>query len=188
MTLEEAQKNVEIEEKISQKKEFLDEKVGKIAWKVFGIFVILYFIVTRFVQPVFASGESMEPTIHDGSIFLCNATVKKFNVDDIVVVGIPNKTPFDYQLIKRIVAVPGDSVEVIDGELYVNGIRETRGFEKMNDPGIAENKIVLSEGEYFVLGDNRNHSSDSRKYGIIKTKMIKGLLSKKCIETNFHLF
>lgn len=191
MTLEEAQKNAERDEKINQKKEYLDEKVGRIAWKVFMIAVIVGFIITRFIAPVYASGESMMPTIKDGSLILCNCMVKDYKTDDIVVISLWKTQKVPASIIKRIVAVPGDSVEIIDGILYVNGIKETRGFDVMEDPGIVTEKIVLGVDEYFVLGDNRNHSSDSRRYGIIQKSMIKGVLSEKsiknCIETSFHL-
>ncbi len=187
MTLEEAQKNAERDEKINQKKEYLDEKVGRIAWKVFMIAVVVGFIITRFIAPVYASGESMMPTIKDGSLILCNCMVKNYKTDDIVVISLWKTQKVPASIIKRIVAVPGDSLEIIDGILYVNGIKETRGFDVMEDPGIVTEKIVLGVDEYFVLGDNRNHSSDSRRYGIIQKSMIKGVLTEKCIETSFHL-
>ncbi len=188
MTLEEAEKCVDNSEKATRRKEYLDEKFGRISWKMFGCVVVVCFIITRFIQPVFAVGESMEPTIMDGSLLLCDVTVKEYHIDDIVLIMIPNGTPFRYQLIKRIVAGPGDSVEIIDGELFVNGIKETRGFERMEDPGIVSGRIVLGENEYFVLGDNRNHSSDSREYGLIQKDMIRGILSGNGIRTDITIF
>lgn len=187
MTLEEAQKNVERDEKIKQNKEYLDEKVGRYAWKFFLIAFIVLFIVTRFISPVYASGESMLPTIKDGSLILCNSMVKDYKVDDIVVISLWKTQKIPTSIIKRIVAVPGDSLEIKDGILYVNGIEENREFDKMDEPGIVTEKIVLGDDEYFVLGDNRNRSSDSRTYGIIYKSMIKGVLTEKCIETSFHI-
>ena len=64
--------------------------------------------------------------------------------------------------IKRVVATPGDSVQIIDGYLYVNSALVKDSFDKIADPGIAEEKLYLGEDEYFVLGDNRNNSEDSR--------------------------
>ncbi len=187
MTLEEAQKNAERDEKINQKKEYLDEKVGRIAWKVFTVVVIAFFLITRFISPVYASGESMMPTIKDGSLILCNSMIKDYKYDDIVVISVWEQTKMPISIIKRVVALPGDHIDIKDGILYVNGVKEERGFDIMEDPGIVTHEIVLGEDEYFVLGDNRNNSSDSRVYGIIKKKAIRGVLTKNCIETSFHI-
>ena len=64
--------------------------------------------------------------------------------------------------IKRVVAVPKDTVQVIDGALFVNGALVKDNFDKIADPGIAKQKITLGEDEFFVMGDNRNNSEDSR--------------------------
>ena len=75
--------------------------------------------------------------------------------------------------------MPGDTLQIVDGALMVNGIiveDDGQDFDKMEDAGIAANPIKLQSGEYFVLGDNRNSSEDSRSanIGIVKTNMIIG--------------
>lgn len=184
MTLEDAVKSSESSSRIISKKEYLDEKFSRMTWKILGIFVAACFIITRFIFPVYAVGQSMEPTIHDGSVLICYSTVKEYHVDDIVMIRILNGTPFPLHIIKRIVAVPGDSVEISGGALYVNGIKEDRGFDKMEDAGFVKEQIILGRDEYFVLGDNRNYSSDSREYGVINGNMIKGILSEWSIDSD----
>ncbi len=78
-------------------------------------------------------------------------------------------------IIKRIVACPGDTVEFVDGELYVNGTRESRFGFKFTPPGVGEDyKHTMQQDEYFVLGDNRGNSTDSEDYGPIHKSMIYG--------------
>ena len=80
--------------------------------------------------------------------------------------------------IKRIIGLPGERVKIQDGQIYINGsvLEESYGKEKIQDPGVAAKEIQLGTDEYFVLGDNRNASSDSRKeeVGMIKRDKIGG--------------
>ena len=71
---------------------------------------------------------------------------------------MPNGNKNSHCYIKRVVAVPGDTVEIKDGRLYVNGIRVVDDYDKMAEAGIAQNPLTLGSDEYFVLGDNRNAS------------------------------
>ena len=82
---------------------------------------------------------------------------------------------------KRIVGLPGDQIQVRDGLLYRNGKSLPDGLPLMEDAGIADNPVLLAPGHYFLLGDNRNLSRDSREYGPVPA----------CFITNkvlFHLF
>ncbi len=112
----------------------------------------------------------MEPTLKQGSIKLIKKWNLKIEHNDIVVIKKNNRI-----IIKRIVAIPYDTVE-IDDYLYINNERYDDLI--IQDGGIASNEIILNENEYFVLGDNRQNSIDSRfhEIGIIKKEEIIGKL------------
>ncbi len=119
------------------------------------------------------SGHSMNETYHDGEVvvFVRPLFYGRLKRGEIVCVNEGNGV----QLIKRIVALPGETVQVTNGVLYVNGeILEDYQGAPIEDPGIAKDEIVLEDGEFFVLGDNRNHSSDSRIIGAIPSRFITG--------------
>ncbi|HBA68592.1 MAG TPA: signal peptidase I [Lachnospiraceae bacterium] len=114
-------------------------------------------------------GVSMEPSLYNGQEVLINRLIYKLSAPrkDDVVVFLPGGNQNAYYYVKRIVAVPGQRVQIIGGMLYVDGIPEENDvYDKMEDAGIAENEILLGNDEYFVLGDNRNSSEDSRSGNI----------------------
>lgn len=136
---------------------------------IFYFFVIValtYLIITYVGQRTRVSGHSMETTLSDGDNLIVDKLSYRFNDPkryDIIV--FPFKYKENTYYIKRIIGLPGETVQVIDGYTYVDGElleSDIYGAEIMDDPGIAEVPVTLGEDEYFVLGDNRNHSSDSR--------------------------
>jgi len=129
---------------------------------------IVFFINAFFFQVCFVNGDSMNPTYKNGQILIANKFDKDIKRNDIIVININKKT-----IIKRVVGIPNDKVQCIDGYLYVNGIKFDDKF--MDNPGAISSEIVLGEDEYFVLGDNRNYSIDSRfeEIGIISKRNIK---------------
>lgn len=142
---------------------------GEILGWILYIAVIVglsFFIITFVGQRTRVSGSSMETTLHDGDNLIVEKLSYRFHDPkryDIIV--FPYQFEEDTYYIKRIIGLPGETVQVIDGYTYINGElldTDIYGAEVMNSPGIAEVPIVLGDDEYFVLGDNRNHSSDSR--------------------------
>ncbi len=160
---------------------------------------ILFFVIQAMVQSYQVQGPSMEPSVHNNELLLVNKAVY-FNVarstvdlllpfvdlqngndiypfhpprrGDIVVLRGPDGSTRDF--IKRIVAIPGDTLELRRGELYVKD-------ELVDEPYLADldsrgsvGPIVIPPGSYYVLGDNRSVSRDSRSWGPISEEMIVG--------------
>ncbi|WP_022763984.1 signal peptidase I [Butyrivibrio sp. XPD2006] len=143
--------------------------------------VIATALVFAFGMQVKVIGDSMQPTLKNGQAVLIDRALSKIispKTGDIIVF-LPNGNVNSHYYVKRIVATPGDKVQIIDGSLYVNDelkMEDSDLYDKMEDAGIAANPIKLQSGEYFVLGDNRNSSEDSRSanIGIVKSGMIVG--------------
>ena len=119
-------------------------------------------------QTVSVSGSSMEPSYHDGDRLIMEKV--SYRVDDpkrFDVVVFPRNG--NYYLIKRVIGLPGETVYInSDGEIFINGelLEESYGVEQIDDAGVATNTVTLGSNEYFVLGDNRNNSVDSRNTGV----------------------
>ena len=176
-----------IKEKARIKRNAEVKKYCRIALKEGGswilyVFIILaftYFIITYVGQRTRVSGHSMEATLQDGDNLIVDKLSYQFREPerfDIIV--FPYKYQEDTYYIKRIIGLPGETVQVIDGYVYINDkkLNESYGLEVMERPGIAEVPIQLKDDEYFVLGDNRNESSDSRdpSVGVLKREDLLG--------------
>jgi signal peptidase I len=130
------------------------------------VLCVAYLIVTYVGQRTQVSGHSMENTLSDNDHLLVDKLSYRFKDPqrfDIIVF------PFQYDrstyYIKRIIGLPGETVQIdTDGNIYIDGeiLEESYGKEVIQNPGRAIEPITLGDDEYFVLGDNRNNSSDSR--------------------------
>ena len=145
-----------------------------------GLAILMaFFLVYSFGMRTSVIGVSMENTLYGGQTILVNRIAYLLfppKAGDVVVF-LPNGNAHTHHYVKRVVATPGDTVEFRDGRLYVNGVMEEGDeYDKVADPGIAEEPLVVGEDEYFVLGDNRNNSEDSRSgnIGLVKRNLIEG--------------
>lgn len=130
-----------------------------------GIVVLACFLIVTYVgRRTTVHGDSMEPTLQSGDSLWVNMLAYRFGDPkryDIIV--FPYEDDVNY--IKRIIGLPGETVQITDtGDILINGevLVEPKKFDRIRNNGIASSPITLKEDEYFVLGDNRNNSRDSR--------------------------
>ena len=146
----------------------MTSKSGKITLIIIFAAVIIAFLVSKFlVQIMLVQGQSMEPAIKDKAFVLVNKLDKNYTTDDVIVFKNDNISGV---IVKRIVAVSGDEVEITGGCLKVNGTLLNGYTDFLSDM----EQIIVSDEYYFVLGDNYNNSIDSRNEEI-------GLVSKSQI-------
>lgn len=138
-----------------------------LGWLVF-IFIVIaasWFVVTFIGQRTQVSGSSMETTLSDGDQLIVDKISYRFRDPkryDIVV--FPYRYEENTYYIKRIIGMPGETIQIVDGEVYIDGklLGEHYGNAPMENAGLAADPVTLGDDEYFVLGDNRNNSQDSR--------------------------
>lgn len=133
---------------------------------------LIFWLVNSLVGRYRIDGNSMNPTLFNGEYLIINNFVYQLDEPergDIIVFKHPRN---ELNLIKRVIGIPGDMVEIGDGRVRVNGV-------VLDEPYIQaspnyENSWVVPEEQYFVLGDNRNHSSDSSAWGFLPKDLILG--------------
>ena len=149
--------------------------------KTIAIAFVIMVLLNMFVFNLsMVKGESMQPTLVASERLFINKVVYRFSAPshgDVIVLKDPSDGPDKKEfLVKRVVGVPGDTIEVKDQKLYVNGVAQQEGYTDVpiEDPGFEP--IVLEEGRYFVMGDNRHlgKSKDSRMFGSVKESDIVG--------------
>lgn len=151
-------------------------------WLVYIVIIVglTYLIVTYVGQRTSVSGHSMEPTLSHGDNLIVDKITYRFkDPERFDIIVFPYRYEENTFYIKRIIGLPGETVQVIGGYVYINGQlleSDIYGAEVMDSPGIAAEPITLGENEYFVLGDNRNHSADSREasVGVLKRDELLG--------------
>lgn len=142
----------------------------------------IYLIISLFSRKLIVDGNSMEPNYHNGDILKINSVAYLTSEPqryDVIAVHTPSM-----DLIKRIIALPGETVCIDEnGEVLINGeiIEDPFAKEaiKQDMRGLAADIITLKDNEYFVMGDNRNASTDSRTIGPIQKKQIIGKIREK---------
>lgn len=130
------------------------------------VFCAAYLIVTYVGQRTQVSGSSMETTLSDGDHLIVDKISYRFeDPERFDIIVFPFQYDTDTYYIKRIIGMPGETVQIDDsGTIYIDGevLEEIYGREVIQNPGRASDPILLGDDEYFVMGDNRNNSSDSR--------------------------
>jgi signal peptidase I len=153
------------------------KKVKKdMSWKSFFFYLALILLFRVYViEPHSVSGTSMDDTFHTKDYVL----VDKFSYDiqdpkrgDVIVFNPPITDRTEDRFIKRIIGIPGDTVVVSDTDTYVNGVKQVERFVTYQSPRTAS--TTLGADEYFVMGDNRAVSYDSRSWGVLHKEHIQG--------------
>ena len=176
MSEQERNDHIEKEEK---KSGALREILSMIGWILF-IFCLVFLVTTYVGQRTRVEGHSMEPALSDGDNLIVDKISYRFHDPerfDIII--FPYQWEPNTYYIKRIIGLPGETIQIDDeGNIYIDGevLQEHYGLERIKNPGSAREPITLGEDEYFVLGDNRNNSEDSRftQVGVIHRDDIVG--------------
>ena len=131
------------------------------------IIVGLVFLVTHYVgQRTRVEGHSMEPTLSDGDNLIVDKISYRFrDPERFDIIIFPYQWEENTYYIKRIIGMPGETIWIDEsGNIYIDGeiLEEDYGLETILNPGLAAEPITLADDEYFVMGDNRNNSTDSR--------------------------
>jgi signal peptidase I len=166
-----------------QTTEVKEQKIGSSLWDTVKFIVLALIIVTpirMFVaQPFIVSGSSMDPTFATGQYLIVDELSYHLgnpNRGDVIILRYPKDTTKFF--IKRVIGLPNETVEIRNGAVTIKNAEHPEGFA-MNEPYIKYPKDdtmikILSEGEYFVMGDNRAASSDSRYWGTVPRDLVVG--------------
>ncbi len=154
----------------------LEKEIKDWAVSIVVALVLAFFIRTFIVEPYLVDGPSMRPTLENGERLLVNRFVYRVRApekNEIIVFAYPKDPSRDF--IKRVIATPGDTIEIQDTKVFVND-------KLLDEPYILEKthtnypKTVVPAGTVFVMGDNRNNSADSRlaSVGFVPYDLLKG--------------
>ncbi len=134
--------------------------------------LLIVLVMNLFLPRYYVEGRSMEPSFHENDLLLTSALdVMTDSLQRGAVVVL--SSPVDGTMVlKRIIGMPGDTIEIRDGMVYVNGVALDEPY--INEAPTYSGEWTLGADEYFVLGDNRNHSYDSADYGPVPRENIRG--------------
>jgi len=139
------------------------------------VLTLVIFLLVRFAAPNYRiEGFSMEPNFHDGQYLFVNRLVYLLRPPergDVIVLIPPSNTARDY--IKRVVGLPGEHVQIVDGRVLINGQPLPEPYP-LNRGSYSYGPVTVGPDEYFVLGDNRDYSSDSHSWGMLSANEVIG--------------
>lgn len=142
------------------------------------IIVVLAALIRQFViQPFIVDGQSMEPNFQNNDYLITDKVSYRLHTPsrgEVVIFHPPDNPSVNY--LKRVIGLPGDTIKISGGDVYVNGKKIKESYinnnEKTLSPNSGDVELTLKDKEYFVLGDNRNHSRDSREIGPVPIENI----------------
>ena len=149
-------------------------------FQIIVVVLIAYVVVFFFGQTRTNIGQSMDVTLSGGDTVLLNELSYKLKdpARGDVISFRPNGSDSTHSYIKRIIGLPGETIQIKNGMIYINDelYLEKADYPAMTSAGLAEEPVTLGNAEYFVLGDNRNNSEDSRfaDVGFVPLKLVKG--------------
>ena len=152
----------------------------KLGWlndtKRFLVLLLAVFLVFQFVVGIsFVKGDSMKPTLENGQMVFYTRFTREYKTGDVVSVRVPAGEYY----VKRVIATEGDTIDLKDGKVYVNDKLLSEPYvngETSEDSGNVIYPYTLTENQVFVMGDNREVSMDSRAFGAVSERQIKGKL------------
>lgn len=163
------EKNLKSNGKLSKQKE-AREGYRKIIF-LLAVFAVVLVFRSCIMERVIISGNSMFPTLCNADVCMAWKLDREPKRNEIVIAKVNGAT-----VIKRVVGLPGDTLSVSDGRLLVNGDFVTDYDFEITEAGLLEDEYVMPPDCYFLLGDNREESCDSREYGAVEKNRIKGIV------------
>lgn len=171
---------------MAKKKRSIPQQIFLWVFQIVIVVLFAFVVVYFFGQTRTCIGQSMSTTIEGGDAVLLDGLSYKLGNpkrNDVIAFQL-NGNREGASSIKRILGVPGETIQIKDGMIYIDGeiYLEKKDYPAMTDAGLAEEPITLGTNQYFVLGDNRNNSEDSRyaDIGMIKKRYIAGKIWFTC--------
>ena len=152
---------------------FKNMNLSKLVIVISLYFILILTISNKVFSFYVVNGDSMLPNIHDKEVKSVNKMVRKYKRGDIVIV---KNNRDQYFMIKRIIGLPGEKIDVIYDDVYINDKKLDEPYVNQSNEKFDSNirNVKLKENEYYVMGDNRNYSMDSRELGPLKKSDIIG--------------
>jgi signal peptidase I len=142
---------------------------------VVALFFILGVVLIATTHRFGVEGDAMEPNFHAGQLLIVDSTVYQTSSPqrgDVIVFHYPDNPADTY--IKRVIGLPGETLEIKGGQVIINDQPIDEPYLPIQAPEAQRGKWTVTQGSYFVMGDNRGHSSDSRSWGLLARRFIIG--------------